>query len=602
MISKLHRRFFASIKSSGEFAHQNLRFVTGCGKRRLVNVLILAVLQAFAQLANVVSIAPVMGIASNTQIVRDWIDDISFLAFLKNASDFGLLLMAVGVLLVVAFISTLVNVLAERSRARFAFGFSFELRRRIMMRLQSRPFSYFVQHNPSVVITLLQQYTEMYVSNVLLQLLELSTRILIVVLLSGLILWTNWQIALITGGFLAATYFAIFAGLAPIRSQFRERMLASGGATMQQATQYIQGIRAIRLQNAEEYFRAEYLENCRSRAQVMARQVTIIAAPKYAMELALFVAFSAIVLWTARDPDAFARFLPSLALIGLATYRLMPSLQQIYFCSSQISSNAYTLNELTNELGESLDMNAVYTGKVAPLEFEHEIRLENLRFGYPFALRDTLNGIDMMIRRGECVGICGSSGAGKSTLVDVLLGLQQPTAGQVVIDETELSPANIRSWRAAVGYVPQEIFLIDDTIASNIALGQSSEQFDLAQVERAARLAQIHEFIVGLPEGYSTRVGDRGARLSGGQRQRIALARALYHQPSILFLDEATSALDSETEEALIEAIDSLHGSLTIIMIAHRLSTLKHCDAIYELQNGRASPWVGALPKTNVEQ
>ncbi len=175
-----------------------------------------------------------------------------------------------------------------------------------------------------------------------------------VVMLGSAILWTNWQIALITGGFLGAVYLLMFVSLSKVRTQFRERMLYTGIQTMRQATQYIQGIRAIRLQNAEKFFREEYLANSKSRSIIMARQITISAAPKYVMELALFVALSVIVLWTAREQEAFTRFLPSLAMIGLATYRLMPSLQQIYYCTTQISSHSYTVDALTKELDEEL--------------------------------------------------------------------------------------------------------------------------------------------------------------------------------------------------------------------------------------------------------
>jgi ABC-type bacteriocin/lantibiotic exporter with double-glycine peptidase domain len=457
-----------------------------------------------------------------------------------------------------------------------------------MQKLRHQPYSYFVENNPSAIITVLQQYTESYVSNVLLQILELANRVLIVMLLSGLILVTNWQIALMAGGFLVTTYIGIFVGLAKVRENFRKCMIATGGATTKQATQYVQGIRTIRLQSAEEFFQSEYLHNCKDRALLMGRQTIVNTAPKYAMEFALFLVLSALILFTSGRPESFSRYLPSLALIGFATYRLMPILQQIYFCASQISSHSYTFDQIRVQLGGAYaDAPPMASVLISPIKFTQALRIENLTFRYPSAEVDTLSGIDLTIQHGECIGICGSSGAGKSTFVDVLLGLQVPTTGRIVVDDMQLCPANVANWRSIVGYVPQDIFLIDDTIARNIAFGKTADEIDMSQVEHAARLAQIHEFICELPCGYNERVGDRGARLSGGQRQRIALARALYHNPKILIMDEATSALDNTTEEALIQAIESLSGRLTIVMIAHRLTTLKNCDRVLVASAGK---------------
>ncbi len=573
------------------FAYQNFKFAAVYGPSRLFWVIFLSVLQAVAQLTNVVSIAPVIGLATNMQMARDWIGSQPVLSSLNKLSDYQLLLLTVIALLAIAAISTFVNIFAERSRAQFAFGFSYELRRRIMQQLRQRPFSYFVENNPSAIIAILQQHTEVYVGNVLLQILELVTRVLIVVLLSGLILATNWQISLIAGGFLSMTYIGIFVGLARIREEFRERMFATGGNTIQQATQYVQGIRAIRLQGAEEYFQAEYLRHCKDRATVMGRQISVNTAPKYAMEFALFLVLSALILFTAGKPESFSKYLPSLALIGFATYRLMPILQQIYFCASQISSNSFTFDLVRDELQANYSASIDYaSAPLSPMEFTRAIRIENLAFRYPTAESDTLSGVNLTIQQGECLGICGSSGAGKSTFIDVLLGLQSPTSGRIVVDDTQLSPTNLVNWRSIVGYVPQDIFLIDDTVASNIAFGKTAEEIDMTQVEQAARLAQIHDFICDLPFGYNERVGDRGAKLSGGQRQRIALARALYHSPKILIMDEATSALDNATEEALIQAIDSLSGRLTIVMVAHRLTTLKNCDRLLAMSAGKLTP------------
>lgn len=579
--------FLHHIKDKVDFLRKNLGFASRFGRKKFAFVLFISILQGMAQVANVVSIAPLMALASDNRPLRNFIQQSPYLAPLAELSDWQLLLMAVALLLSVALVSTVINILAEWTRANFAFGFSHHLRKSIMERLGRRPYTYFVERNPTLIVNNLQVYTEHYVANVLLQLLELFARMVLVALLLGLVLWVNWQLALIAASSLAIAYICIFVGLSRVRSNFRELMFVTGNATMQQAAQYVQGIRTLRLQNAEGFYRQQYLRHSQERAAVMGRQSVVNQFPKYVMEFALFFVLSAALLYITRQPTSFAAYLPTLAVLGLASYRLMPAVQQIYYSASQVSSYAHTFELLEKELADSEPVHISVPVVLSNLKFETALVFSNVCFHYPKANDVTLRSINLQINKGECVGICGKSGAGKSTLIDVLLGLLPPTSGSVLVDAVELRDEMLADWRSRIGYVPQDIFLIDDTVAQNIALGKVVTADDDEQVHRAAQLAQIHDFISALPEGYQTRVGDRGVRLSGGQRQRIALARALYHQPEILVLDEATSALDNETEAALIEAIESLHGTLTIIMIAHRLSTLRHCDYIIRLEDGR---------------
>jgi ATP-binding cassette, subfamily B, bacterial PglK len=220
-----------------------------------------------------------------------------------------------------------------------------------------------------------------------------------------------------------------------------------------------------------------------------------------------------------------------------------------------------------------------------PLPLRDSIRFENVTYQYPGAAGPSLRNISLSVERGSSIAIIGPTGAGKSTLVDILLGLLEPTSGRVLIDDCDLSD-NIRPWQRSIGYVPQDIYLTDDTIRGNIALGIPTEDIDSGAVERAAAAAQLDVFVSSLPLGLDTVAGERGVRLSGGQRQRIGIARALYHGPSVLIFDEATSSLDSETEELVIEAVDALRGSRTIIVIAHRMTTIRNCDYAFALRGG----------------
>lgn len=226
----------------------------------------------------------------------------------------------------------------------------------------------------------------------------------------------------------------------------------------------------------------------------------------------------------------------------------------------------------------------------SPVPFERAVRMENIVYRYEGREDYALDGVTITIDKNTTIGLVGGSGSGKTTLVDIFLGLLEPREGRLIVDDQAISRQNIRGWQTRLGYVPQQIFLSDDSVAKNIALGVPESEIDRVRVEEAARLANLHEFILDqLPQGYDTTVGERGARLSGGQRQRIGIARALYHDPSVLVLDEATSALDGITEDAIIDAIRTLAHRKTIILIAHRFATVKDCDKIYLLERGRLS-------------
>ena len=266
----------------------------------------------------------------------------------------------------------------------------------------------------------------------------------------------------------------------------------------------------------------------------------------------------------------------------------MPAMQLIYVSWTQIKFIAPSLVDISKdfelrvslpEVKRSNDLNSIH--------LTNKISIENLTYSYPGTEKDTIENVNLIIRANNTVGIVGKSGAGKTTLIDIVMGLYFPNSGRVMVDEVLVDRNNVANWRNNIGYVPQQIYLLDDTIANNIALGMDTRVKDQSEIESAAIAANIHDFIIELPDGYNTIVGDRGVKLSGGQRQRIGIARALYRKPQILFLDEATSALDNLTESAVMEAVHKLSHKLTIILVAHRLTTVKSCDQIILMDTGK---------------
>jgi ABC-type multidrug transport system fused ATPase/permease subunit len=263
----------------------------------------------------------------------------------------------------------------------------------------------------------------------------------------------------------------------------------------------------------------------------------------------------------------------------------MPALQQTYSALTQLRYVTAALDDLHADLTSLKPAGKLTSDQ--PLPLKEEIRLDSMSYTYPNAAQPSLKGMSLRIKANTTVGLVGSTGCGKTTTVDVILGLLDPQEGSLLVDGQVIDDHNRRAWQRSLGYVPQQIYLADDTVAANIALGMDPKDISLEAVERAAKIANLHEFVVqDLSEGYQTTIGERGVRLSGGQRQRIGIARALYHNPQVLILDEATSALDNLTEQAVMEAVHNLGKEITIILIAHRLSTVKECDTIFLLDKG----------------
>jgi ATP-binding cassette subfamily B protein len=309
-------------------------------------------------------------------------------------------------------------------------------------------------------------------------------------------------------------------------------------------------------------------------------------APRYAMEALGMALIAAFVLALSHRPGGVAAALPILGMLALGAQRLLPLMQQLYGNWSVVAGSKAALADVMALLDQPLPAQAGQP-EPEPLKLRDAIRFDNVGFRYGSNGPLVLDGINLTIPKGARVGFIGSTGSGKSTSLDLLMGLLEPTQGKILVDGQPVSLQHQRAWQRTVAHVPQSIFLADRTIAENIAFGILPEQIDLERVRRAAQQARIAEFIESRPEAYSAVVGERGVRLSGGQRQRIGIARALYKQASVLIFDEATSALDNETEQAVMQAIERLSEDLTILIIAHRLTTLKNCDLIVKLDCGK---------------
>jgi ABC-type multidrug transport system fused ATPase/permease subunit len=352
---------------------------------------------------------------------------------------------------------------------------------------------------------------------------------------------------------------------------------------MQQYQQGFGGIKDIKMLGREEYVTKEYSRELSSDVVIERKYQLFQSLPRYGLELLTVMCFCLLICLMIAFGRNTSDIVPVLSLFGAAAFRILPSANQtivnlhvISFAQSKLML-LYEDFQLSNQHGSTVEITS---------SFSEEIRTQKLCFTYDAVNEPALSDINLVVRRGEAVGIIGSSGSGKSTLVDVLLGLLQPCSGQVLVDNQDIQ-TNLRGWQNQIGYVSQTIFLIDDSLRRNIALGLPDNLINETAVTEALRAAQLQDFVAGLPEGLDTVVGERGVRLSGGQRQRIGIARALYNKPEVLVLDEATSSLDTETEHEVMKAVQALQGTKTVVIVAHRLSTVEYCDRLYRLENAR---------------
>ena len=319
-------------------------------------------------------------------------------------------------------------------------------------------------------------------------------------------------------------------------------------------------------------------------SQMQGRSLLMNQVPRLWYEILAIAALCVLTAVMAIQGKSTAEMIPTLGLFAAASFRMLPSANRVAYALQNVRFSTANIETVAREL--ALGRSELPTSPPARMQLADRIELERVGFRYPSAPADSLQDVSIAVRQGESIGIVGGSGAGKSTLVDVILGLLAPGTGRVVVDGTDVAE-RIREWQASIGYVPQSIYLSDDSLRNNIAFGVAEDGIDEESLRRAIRAAQLEEFVATLPEGVGTVIGERGVRLSGGQRQRIGIARALYHDPKVLVLDEATSALDTDTEKGVMDAVNALHGDKTLIIVAHRLSTVADCDRIYRLDRGR---------------
>ncbi len=558
--------------------------------RRRIQVLLLFVVMlgsGSAELVSLGAVLPFLAVLSDPERLwhQAWIKALAGWAGWTEPGQ--LLVPATSAFAAAAVLAAVVRLANLWLNGRLAAAVGSDLSCEAYQRTLYQPYRIHVQRNSAAVInTITAQISRTVVA--LNNLLQLATSsVVALALLTGLLL-IDWKVALATA--------ALFGGVYALLAVTTQRQLSQNGEQIASASQQLlkalqEGLGAIRdvlLEGSQSHYLNIYRRADRTQRQRQAKNEFLATFPRFSLEALGMVAIALLGGLLVLQRGTSGAVIPLLGALALGAQRLLPALQQVYGGWAMLKGLNADLAGVLAILEQPLSPSTVLT---TPLSLAKHIQLRDIRFRYSPDLPEVLKGVNLEIRRGERIGLIGSTGSGKSTTVDLLMGLLEPTSGQLLVDHADVHdpahPERVSAWRAAISHVPQNIYLADSSIAENIAFGMPSPQIDMQRVREAARQAQIASFIESTNDGYNCFVGERGIRLSGGQRQRIGIARALYKRASVLVFDEATSALDNSTEKAVMEAIDGLSKELTIVMIAHRLTTVERCDRVICLERGR---------------
>lgn len=555
--------------------------------------LAVVILGALSSALMVGSVLPFLSVLSDP----GWIEQVPALAWVYEAFGFEnnysfLVALGFGSFAVIV-ITSLIQIAKTYVVSRFSMMRLHSISHRLLIAYLRQPYSFFLDRHTGEMSTRVLAESQQLVGQFLRPAAELIAAIFTVVAIVALLLWVNPLIAVTAFGILGGIYGAVYAFNRRILKRFGYIRAAANSERFRIANEALGGIKDIKLLGREASYAARYATPSHQMARAMLFVKVLSQVPQFVLQA---VAFGGVIVLCIilMDPEDLASgaglggILPILGVFAFAGQRLMPELSKLYQSLAELQAGGAAVSAVHDDLIDKAGSGSLPRVIPLALGLKEHLELKKVSYRYPNAELAGLTEVSVKIGAGERVGIVGSTGAGKTTLADLVLGILDPSEGSILADGTRITGENLRAWQQSVGYVPQDIFLTDANILENIAFGLQPHEINEERVRHAAEIAQIDGFICKeLTDGYATAIGERGVRLSGGQRQRLGIARALYHEADLIVFDEATSALDNLTEREVMTAIDALPGDKTVIMIAHRLSTVKTCDRILVLDKGR---------------
>jgi ATP-binding cassette subfamily B protein len=560
------------------------KHLSGKRKGQLILLLVLMILVSCSEVLGVASIIPFLAVLENSSRLLNNERIKPILGYLAITTPQELLLAIVIVFIGITISTNVLRVVSIHVQNQLAARLSLDLSSKLYHHLLFQPYIFYTQHHSSELGTLMGFANNM-AGTLFMPGLQIITNSFVAIALFLGILIIDGKVAIAMSVILATAYIAIY--------NWRKYKLQQNSISMSQAQtnlskvtyESLGNIKDIILSAKANFFNLSYQQSLWGFNKANADNNTVFLTPRYLIEMLAMTCIALLALSMGRGGD-FSRSVPILGSLALAANRLLPALQQSFASVSQIQGYREQMRTVLKALERSYDpLQELVPAQV--LLLRESLTMQNVWFRYREDSGWVLQDLCLTIPAKSRVGFVGTTGSGKSTTADLILGLLKPEKGQILVDDLPLEGERLRAWQLGVAHVPQSIFIADTTVASNIAFGVPEAQIDWDRVIKAAKLAQIADFIESLPEGYHTTVGERGIRLSGGQRQRVGIARALYREAKVIVFDEATSALDNYTERELMSAIDSLSQELTIILIAHRLTTVEKCDRIFEFSQGR---------------
>ena len=572
-----------------EIIKKLLFLLTPHEQKRAGLLLIMILIMAFLDTIGVASILPFIAVLTNpslieTNLILNTMYQTSGFFGVENNEQFFL---ALGILvLFLLIISLIFKALTDYALVRFVQMREYSIGKRLIEGYLNQPYSWFLNHHSAELGKNILSEVEQVIANGIRRLMELISKGVVAIALIILLIIADPKLALTVSVLLGGAYGLIFYFIRVYLNLIGKKRLKNNELRFTAVSEAFGAAKEVKVGGLEQTYIKKFSNAAELFAITKAHSSVIAQLPRYILEAIAFGGVMLIVLYMISQTGSFNNALPIISLYVFAGYRLMPALQQIYASLTQITFVGPALDKLYDDIKKLKPF--IENQNKEDVSFKKTINLKNVSYNYPNSTRQVLKNIDLSIPAKSTIGLIGATGSGKTTTVDIILGLLEAQKGTLQVDDKIITKHNSRSWQRLIGYVPQQIYLSDDTIAANIAFGISPKDLNQSAVEKASKIANLHNFVMDeLPEKYQTTIGERGVRLSGGQRQRIGISRALYHNPKVLILDEATSALDNQTEQAVMDAINNLDKKITIILIAHRLNTVKNCDKIFLLEKGQ---------------
>ncbi len=555
-------------------------------QKQILGLLVKIIFMAIIDTIGVASIFPFFTVLTEPEIINtnEYLNYLYVNLKFTNETNF---LIFLGILVLVTLVGSLsFKAITVYSQLKIEQLIEFSVCERLLKKYLMQPYTWFLNKNTSEIGNNLLKEVNTVVRGVLAPFISIIAQGLLAILMIIVIFYTDSTIALIALSTLSISYGLLYLSLRGYVYNVGMTRLDSSQIKHKMINEVFYGIKDVKVNRLESFYHNLFSNAAEKYALSNAKTLILSQLPRFLIESIFFGGIIFVSLVYVRDPENLFEILPSLAVIAFAGYKLLPALQLIYANFIAMRSVIPSLDLICHEF-ENLP--EIKKSKIENLniEIEKDITIQNLSYTYPFSKTKIIKKLDMKIPARQTVGIIGKSGSGKTTTIDLILGLLKPSEGEIYVDNFLIDKNNVESWQSNVGYVPQQTFLIDDTISSNIAFGVKKEKIDFSQVKKVAMIANLDSFITNeLENGYSTIIGERGIRLSGGQRQRIGIARALYSNPNLLVLDEATNALDKKTEKVILDALKKLKSKITIIIISHHLSTLRDTDKIFVMEQG----------------